>query len=57
MTINSLLPLPQPLKIEKSGETGKPWSRFKIAWTQYELALGTNKKDEPIRVATSLQQS
>ena len=52
--LNSLLLLPQPLKIEKSCEIGKTWKRFKTAWTQCELPSVTNDKDEPIRVATFL---
>ena len=54
MKMNSLLPLPQPLKFENCTEVGRTWKRFKQSWKQYELASGTIEKDEQIRVATFL---
>ena len=53
MAAGRLLNPPDPLQLS-SGNVFQNWTRFKQKWSNYELAIGTARKDDPIRVATFL---
>ena len=53
MAAGRLLNLPDPLQLS-SGNVSQNWKRFKQKWSNYELAIGTARKEDPIRVATFL---
>ena len=53
MAAGRLLNPPDPLQ-PSSGNVSQNWKRFKQKWSNYELAIGTARKDYPIRVATFL---
>ena len=44
---------PDPLQLS-SGNVCQNWKRFKQKWSNYELAIGIDRKEDPIRVATFL---
>lgn len=53
MAARRLLNPPDPLQLS-SGNVSQNWKRFKQKWSNYELAIGTARKEDPIRVATFL---
>jgi len=52
-TTSVSLPLPEPLQLQQ-GNTTQKWKKFKQKWSNYEIATGVAKKDEPTHVATLL---
>ena len=53
MAARRLLNPPDPLQLS-SGNVSQNQKRFKQKWSNYELAIGTARKEDPIRVATFL---
>ena len=53
MAARRLLNPPDHLQLS-SGNVSQNWKRFKQKWSNYELAIGTARKEDPIRVATCL---
>ena len=53
MAAGRLLNPPDPLQ-RSSGSVSQNWKRFKQKWSNYDLAIGTARKEDPIRVATFL---
>jgi len=52
-TTSVSLPPPEPLQLQQ-GNTTQKWKKFKQKWSNYEIATGVAKKDEPTHVATLL---
>ena len=53
MAAGRLLNPPDPLQLS-SGNVSQNCKRFKQKWSNYDLAIGTARKEDPIRVATFL---
>ena len=53
MAAGRLLNPPDPLQLS-SGNVSQNWKRFKHKGSNYELAVGTARKEDPIRVAAFL---
>ena len=53
MAAGRLLNPPDPLQLS-SGNVSQNWKRFKQKGSNYELAIGTARKEDPIRVAAFL---
>ncbi|XP_068684745.1 uncharacterized protein [Montipora foliosa] len=53
MAAGRLLNPPDHLQLS-SGNVSQNWKRFKQKWSNYELAIGIARKEDPIRVATFL---
>ena len=53
MAAGRLLNPPDPLQLS-SGNVPQNWKRFKQKWSNYELAIGKARKEDPIQVATFL---
>lgn len=53
MAAGRLLNPPDPLQLS-SGNVSQNWKRFKQKGSNYELAVGTARKEDPIRVAAFL---
>ena len=47
-------PAPPPLLEIYDGNVAEKWKTFCLAWSNYALATGLNKKSEPVQVATPL---